>query len=68
MTRTLHSGPVDRTDARLAELERRFQSAGQDLKQGSDPLLDQLPRIDLVRVLTVGWLDPEHERMRGEFA
>lgn len=109
MPRTLHCAPVDRTDARLEELERRFQSAVQDLKQlrseriaelranwadtehkisaamaaavsflfvcsffvwslvgqridarvlpaGSDLLLDQLPLIDLVPVLTVGWL------------
>jgi len=107
--RTLHCALVDRTDARLEELERRFQSAVQDLKQlrseriaelranwaetehklsaamaaavsllfvcsffvwslvgqradarvlpaGSDLLLDQLPLIDLVPVLTVGWL------------
>jgi hypothetical protein len=100
---------VDRTDARLEELERRIQSAVQDLKQlrseriaemraswaetehkisaavaaavsflfvcsffawslvgqrvdtrtlppGSDMLLDQLPLIDFVPVLTVGWL------------
>jgi hypothetical protein len=100
---------VDRTDARLEELERRIQSAVQDLKQlrseriaelranwadtehkisaavaaavsflfvcsffvwslvgqradaralapGSDILLDQLPLVDLVPVLTVGWL------------
>ena len=109
MPRTLHCALVDRTDARLEELERRFQSAVQDLKQlrseriaelranwaetehklsaavaagvsllfvlsffvwslvgqradtrilpaGSDLLLDQLPLIDLVPVLTVGWL------------